>query len=96
VSGPRRSGSRNVGTQVALREVNTVRDWLYGNMVGERVRFLKFNELAICVRYEQMSAVSGCGFKNFLPPDTTVNESLHDNSPFRRMVKGRIWAVRRV
>ena len=81
---------------VALREVNTVSDLLCGNMVGEMGSLSKSDELAIYGRYERKSMVSGCGLENFLPPDTTVNQSSYDNSPFRRIVKGRIWAVGRV
>jgi predicted nucleotidyltransferase len=65
-------------------------------MVGESGSFSKSNELAIYARYERKNMVSGCGLKKILPPDTTINESSYDNSPYRRIVKGRIWAIGRV
>ena len=48
-----------------MREVNTIRGRLYGNMVGQIASLTKFDVSVIYGRYEQNGAVPGCGFENF-------------------------------
>src|SRR5215831_14320269 len=78
---------------MAMREVNTIRTRLCGNIVGKMPRFTNFDELAIYQRYEWLRELRSCGLENFLPPDTTLNPNVCDSSPCRRIVKGGIWAI---
>ena len=67
VSGRWRNAHRSLAGTTALQEVNTTRDPLYGNMVGEMAYFPKSDELTICVRYDGAIEVPGCGLKKILP-----------------------------